>query len=61
MISTPIAEGGLCILFLMTGIKYCRISLMALKLTFMNLKIKIELKLKDIYILCFMFLIHLII
>jgi len=50
MISTPIAEGGLCILFLMTGIKYCSISLMALKLTFMNLKIKIELKLKEIYI-----------
>lgn len=36
--STPIPEGGFCILFIMTGIKYCKISLMALKLTFMNLK-----------------------
>jgi len=40
IISTPIAEGGLCILFLITGIKYWSISLIALKLTLMNLKIK---------------------
>jgi len=42
MMSTPIADGNLCILILITGIKKCKMSLMALKATFINLKIIIK-------------------